>query len=60
MKHPDDGKYVLVQGGQRISDLMPSEQKAIEEALKRRKLAESTGLPADNKPPIEVKQNLYG
>ena len=60
-KHPDDGKFVVVQGGQRISDLLPNEQAAIQEAQRLRKLNEAKGKEEDRvEPPIEVKQNLYG
>jgi len=58
-KHVDDEKFVLVQGGQRVSDLMDTEPQALAEAAKRRKLAESSGQ-ADKQPPIEIKKNLLG
>lgn len=60
MKHPDDGKHVVVQGGQRISGLHDSEQQALEEAKKLNKLKESQGQAAQQAPPAQVKQNLYG
>ena len=60
VKHPDDGKFVVVQGSQRISDLLPNEQAAIQEAQRLRKLQEAQGKPVENQaPPVEVKQNLY-
>lgn len=62
MQHPDDGKFVVVQNGRRISDLQPDEQAAIQEAQRLRKAALKEGQEAKNAPqaPIEVKQNLLG
>lgn len=60
MKHKDDGKFVVVQGGQRISDLQPNEQAAIQEANRVRKLQETKDKTENKRPPVEVKQNLYG
>ncbi len=57
--HKDDGKFVVVQGGQRISDLHESEQTAIAEAERLRKLAESQGSKAESQP-VKVVKNLYG
>lgn len=59
-KHPSDGKFVVVQGGQRISDLHESEQQAIAEADRLRKLAESQGAPKTESEPVKVVKNLYG
>jgi len=60
MQHPDDGKFVVVQGGQRVSELKPSQAEAIEEAKRLNKLRESQGQNGQAQPPAEVKQNLYG
>jgi hypothetical protein len=60
MKHPADETYVVVQGAQRLSDLLPNEQEAIKEANRQRKLQEGKRKLTDAEPPIEVKQNLYG
>ncbi len=60
MKHQDDGKFVVVQGGQRISDLQPNEQAAIQEANRLRKMQESQGRQENKPAPVEIKQNLYG
>lgn len=61
MKHPDDGKFVVVQNGQRISDLHETEQAAIQEATKQRKLAETASPQVKQEAEkIAVKQNLYG
>ncbi len=52
-----DGKYVVVENGQRISDLHATQDTALKEAEKRRKVVEGQGdKPAD----IGVKQNLFG
>ena len=59
-KHQDDGKFVVVQGGQRLSDLLPNEQAAIQEANRLRKLQEGQGKQESNKEPVSVAQNLYG
>lgn len=58
-QHPDDGKYVLVQGGKRISDLQPNEQSALAEA-KRRNEALKENKSGPSAPPVQVKQNLLG
>jgi hypothetical protein len=53
-----DGQYVVVENGQRVSDLHKSQGEALKEAENRRKVVESQGSnkPAD----ISVKQNLLG
>ena len=61
MNHPDDGKFVVVQDGKRVSGtLHETEQKAKEEADRQRKLRESQGQAAKEQAPVEVKRNLYG
>jgi hypothetical protein len=56
--HPDDGKFVVVKGGKRVSgQLHDSQEKAQEEAQKENKLAE--GQARKGQPSAEVKQNLY-
>lgn len=50
---------MVVQGGQRISDLHESEQTAIAEAERLRKLAESQGQKTESQP-VKVVKNLYG
>lgn len=52
-----DGKFVVVQDGQRVSDLHDSQDQALKEAETRRKLAEAQGGQGAN---VEVKQNLFG
>jgi pyrimidine deaminase RibD-like protein len=63
MTHPDDGKFVVVQGGQRVSGQLHEKQdtaKAEAEALqKKRPVVEAgQGAPAPEAP--KVVQNLYG
>lgn len=61
MQHKDDGKYVVVQGGQRVTGkLHDSQQQAVSEADQHKKLRESQGQAAQSAPPVEVKKNLYG
>ena len=57
--HPDDGKFVVVQGAKRISDLHESEQAAIEEANRQRALLEAEGQKAAAQQ-VSVKRNLLG
>ena len=57
VNNPADGKFVVIQGGQRVTGVM-EEQQAIEEAKRRTKLAEAQGSP--NPQPAEVKRNLFG
>ncbi len=59
-KHPDDGKFVVVQDGKRVTGkLHGSQQEAQAEAAKQNMLRECQGAAA-KVPPAEVKQNLYG
>jgi ribosomal protein L9 len=53
-----DGKFVVVENGQRVSDLHDSQDQALKEAENRKKkLSEtSSDKPAD----VSVKQNLFG
>lgn len=55
--NPADGKYVVIQGGQRVTGPL-EQQQALAEAERRKKLSEAQGSPAS--PPVEVKQNLFG
>lgn len=52
-----DGKFVVVENGQRVSDLHDSQDQALKEAEKRKKLSENQG---DKAPTVQVKQNLLG
>jgi hypothetical protein len=59
MKHQDDGKFVVVQDGKRVSgNLHATEQQALVEAEKQKKLRESQGQASQA--PVKVVQNLYG
>lgn len=59
-KHPDDGKFVVVQGGQRVSGQLHENQGAAQSeadtAKKQRPVTESDQKPEEPK----VTQNLYG
>lgn len=57
VRNPADGKFVVIQGGQRMTGPL-EQQQAVEEAQRRTKLAEAQGTP--NPPPAEVKQNIFG
>jgi len=52
-----DGKFVVVENGQRVSDLHDSQDQALKEAEARKKLAENQG---NQTPTVQVKQNLFG
>lgn len=54
-KDSGDGKFVVVENGQRASGLMSAED-AQKEATKRKPTNESQ----NPQPHVEVKQNLYG
>lgn len=59
MRKPNegDGKFVVVENGQRVSDLHDSHEQALKEAESRKKLAEAQG---DTAPTVQVKTNLFG
>ena len=52
-----DQKFVVIENGQRVSDLHASQADALREAERRKKLSESQGKKA---PVVQVKQNLCG
>jgi len=55
-KENKDGQFIVVENGQRSSELM-SEAKAKQEAAKRQSTNESKG---DKRSDVSVKQNLFG
>jgi len=57
--NPNDGKYVVIENGQRVTTPVEKE-KAEDEAQKRNKLAESSGQPVPENKRAQVKQNLCG
>jgi hypothetical protein len=57
--NPADGKFVVVQGGQRVTGPMENQQQAQAEADRRNKLNEGTGQVKETAP-AQVKQNLFG
>lgn len=52
-----DGKFVVVENGQRVSDLHDTQDQALKEAEARKKLAETQGEQPST---VQVKQNLFG
>lgn len=55
-----DGKFVVIQNGQRVTETIESQRKAQEEADRRNKLNEATGQVADSKKKAVVMRNLCG
>jgi|PlaIllAssembly_1097288.scaffolds.fasta_scaffold363097_2 hypothetical protein len=63
MAHPDDGKFVVVQNGQRVSGQLHEKQDTAQaEAAKveKKRPVNETGQPVAESGPIKVVQNLYG
>jgi hypothetical protein len=62
--HPDDGKYVVVKDGQRVSGQLHEKQAdaqaEAEQIQKKQPVVEGQGGTPKPAPPPEVKQNLYG
>lgn len=58
--NPADGKHVVIQGGQRVTAPLESKEAADAEALRRNKLAESSGQKLPENKQATVKQNLFG
>lgn len=59
VNNPGDGKFVVVENGQRVTPALDTREQAEAEAQKRNRVAES----GDQKPEsrrAEVKQNLFG
>ena len=53
-----DGKHIVIQDGKRVTAPMDTKEAAEAEALRRNKLAESSGLPETKR--ASVKQNILG
>lgn len=60
VNNPADGKHVVIQNGQRVTTPMESKEAADAEALRRNKLAESSGQAVPEAQRATVKQNLFG
>lgn len=58
--NPADGKFVVIEGGQRVTAPMDTKEQADTEAAKRNRVAESTGQPVPENRRATVKQNLFG
>jgi len=57
--NPADGKFVVIENGQRVTAPLEKEQ-AEAEAAKRNRIAESSGQPVPENRRAQVKQNLCG
>lgn len=57
--NPNDGKHVVIQGGQRVT-APTTKQEAEDEAARRNKLQEGSGQPVPENRRATVKQNLCG
>lgn len=55
-----DGKFVVIEGGQRVTAPMETREQAEAEAKKRNQVAESQGQPVPENRRAQVKQNLMG
>lgn len=58
--NPADGKYVVIQNGQRVTAPVANQQEAQNEADRRNKLNEGAGQPLPENKRAAVKQNLCG
>ena len=58
--NPTDGKFVVVENGQRVTAPLDTKAQADAEAAKRNQLAESAGTPVPEGKGAQVKQNLFG
>jgi|PlaIllAssembly_1097288.scaffolds.fasta_scaffold02449_5 hypothetical protein len=59
VNNPGDGKFVVVEGGQRVTPALDTREQAETEAQKRNRVAESSGQKPEGRR-AEVKQNLFG
>jgi hypothetical protein len=58
--NPADGKFVVVENGQRVTAPLDTKEQADAEAKKRNQVAESGGTPVPENRRAQVKQNLFG
>jgi hypothetical protein len=58
--NPADGKFVVVENGQRVTAPMDTKEQADAEAKKRNQVAESGSQPVPENRRAQVKQNLFG
>lgn len=58
--NPADGKFVVIENGQRVTAPMDTKEQADAEAAKRNRVAESGGQPVPENRRAAVKQNLCG
>jgi hypothetical protein len=60
VNNPADGKFVVIQDGQRVTTPTANQEEADAEAKKRNQVAESSGQPLPENRRAEVKRNLFG
>lgn len=60
VNNPGDGKFVVVEKGQRVTPALDTKDQAETEAQKRNQMAESAGKPVPEGNRAQVKQNLFG
>jgi hypothetical protein len=60
VNNPADGKFVVVENGQRVTAPLDTKAQADAEANKRNKIAESNGTIVPENRRAQVKQNLFG
>ena len=58
--NPADGKFVVVENGQRVTAPLETKEQAEAEAKKRNQVAESTGQPVPENRRAQVRQNILG
>lgn len=59
-QNPADGKYVVIENGQRVTVPLDTKQQAQTEADRRNTVTESSGQPVPENRRAQVKQNLNG
>lgn len=58
--NPADGKFVVVQNGQRVTGATDNQAEAQQEAERRNQLLEQAGKPVKEGQQAQVKQNIFG
>ena len=58
--NPADGKFVVIENGQRVTAPQNTKEQAEAEARKRNQVSESGGKPLPENRRAHVKQNLMG
>lgn len=58
--NPADGKFVVIQNGQRVTDATTNQTEAQQEADRRNQVLEQAGQPVREGQHAQVKQNIFG